>query len=199
MLRSLFIIAFVCSSCASRTSDRGPREHSFFDALFNNSYTDVFDAHTQRQSVLSEFEPVMTVHATNWDQSMRNAYVAEMARQYRYSAEREKVLGETELKEDENYFVFILSASTREPEWNDFERQSSMWRITLENQDGSIQLDPERIETVSHKDERAKAFYQHMSQFTRTYRVRFLKKDLRNITPIKLHISGTRGYVTFTW
>jgi hypothetical protein len=149
--------------------------------------------------VLSEFEPVMTVHATNWDQSMREAYIKEMARQYRYTETAEKALAEQQLKENETYFVFILSAATREPEWNEFERKNSMWRITLENESGSIQLDPEQIESISQRDEKSKYFYQRMDQFTRTYRVKFLKKDLHDTHPLKLHISGARGFVTFTW
>lgn len=201
----LAILLFSCvgfaSSCASKSDgSKEPRERSFWDALFGpDSYTSEFDRNTQRESVLSEFEPVMTVHATDWNQDMRNAYVQEMARQYRYTDEAEKALALEQLAEDQTYFVFIVSASTREPEWNEFDRKNSMWRITLESADGKIQVDPERIEVVSLKDEKAKYFYKWMSQFTRTYKVRFPKQSLRSVSPKKLHISGARGYVTFNW
>lgn len=199
MRRLLPFTLLILTSCATKEDIQSPRERSFWDALFSNSYTNVFDAHTKRESVLSEFEPVMTVHATQWDSTMRDAYVQEFARQYRYSDELKKKLAEEQLKEDETFFVYILSAATREPEWNDFDRKSSMWRITLENEDGSIQLDPERVEVVSQKDEKSRYFYQQMNNFTRTYKVRFFKKELRTTRPLKLHITGARGFVTFTW
>lgn len=199
MHKGLIVALLFLSACSSKSSGRSSREYSFWDALFSNSYVDVFDDHTTRKVVLSEFEPVMTMRATLWDQSMREAYVKEMADHYRYSEEAEKKLAEEELKENESFFVFILSASTREPEWNEFERQSSMWRITLEDEGGKIQVDPESIRAISQRDEKAKYFYPSMSNFTRTYRVRFEKKALHDLSPIKLHISGARGHLLFEW
>jgi hypothetical protein len=196
----LFSLVFF-SSCSTRSpNSKAPRKYSFFDAFFSaDSYSRVFDNYTEEKQVHSEFEPVMTAYITYWSPELQKAYTREMARQYQLTDAAEKKIAEDQKLEDENYFVFILSASTREPEWNDFEKKNSMWRVFIENSDKSIQVDPEKIEATSPKDERAKYFYKTMSTFGKTYRIRFPKKTLENSKGIRLHITGPRGSLEYNF
>jgi len=194
------VVATALTACASKmdNNSKEPRHRYFFDAfLGQDSYSKVFDDHTLEKRVHSEFEPVMTAFATIWNSSMREAYIREMARQFRYDDAQEAALAKEQLAENEAYIVFVISASTREPSWNDFEKQHSMWRITLESPDGKLRLDPERVEAISEKDETAKYFYQHMNSFGRTYKIRFPRDAFRQMDRVSLHITGTRGYVIF--
>ena len=195
----LFILSSVIAACATTSQRRrNPRQYNFFDAIWNDdSYSQIFDKFTQERQVHSEFEPVMTVYATYWSPRLQESFTHEMARQYQLTEEAEKKIAEEQKAEDKDYFVFILSASTREPEWNDFEKKPSMWRIFLESPDGRIQVDLDRIEAVSYKDERAKYFYKNMSNFGKTYRARFLKKDLAAVNMIRLLVTGPRGSLEY--
>ncbi|MBN8554489.1 MAG: hypothetical protein J0L93_03510 [Deltaproteobacteria bacterium] len=195
----LFVLTEFVSACATTSQRRkAPRQYNFLDAVWNDdSYSRIFDKVTKEKQVHSEFEPVMTVYATYWSPRLQEAFTHEMARQYQLTEDAEKKIAAEQKAEDKDYFVFVLSASTREPEWNDFEKKHSMWRIFIENPDGTVQVDHDKIEAASHKDERAKYFYKNMSNFGRTYRVRFPKKDLASADMIRLLITGPRGSLEY--
>ncbi len=198
-LALLFLWSFFLAGCSSHEHKAyQPRERHFLDAFFGaDSYSEVFENHTLERRVHSEFEPVMTAYATLWDQDMRQAYIQEMSAQFRLGEDEQKKLAEEQLHEDETFFVFIVSAATREPDWNDLERKKSLWRITLEDEESNVQISPERIEVVSQKDERSRYFYQKMNVFNKTYRIRFPKDPLRGASPVVLHIAGPRGAIEF--
>jgi hypothetical protein len=204
MSRSYLIIlllafSFLESACSAKSKrPRPPREYHFLDAIFNDdSYSKVFDKFTKEEQVHSEFEPVMTAYVTYWSPRLQEAYTHEMARQYQLTVAAEQKIADEQKAENDSYFVFIISASTREPEWNDFEKKNSMWRIFIENEEGTIQVDHEKVEAASSKDERAKYFYKTMSAFGKTYRLRFPKEALRQAKAIRLHITGPRGSIFF--
>lgn len=196
---SLFLAIFVFSSCSSKDRLReGYKPRYFFDSVTgSDSYEEVFEKMTKVDRAHSEFQPVITAHATFWNATMREAFIREMSGRFRLDAASEKNLASQELQENETYFVFVVSVATREFEWNELERANSMWRMTLESNDGKLQETPQKIEVVSTRDERWPYFYKHMDAFTRTYRVRFLRDRLRTTSPLVLHISGMRGNVSF--
>jgi len=196
-----FAITFLgLSACSPKANNlrEGFKPRYFLDAVSGGDhYDDVFEANTIVDRSHSEFQPVISAHSTYWNASMREAYIREMAGRFRLDAEAEKNLATTELQENEAYFVFIISAATREFEWNELERQKSLWRIALESEDSKIQESPERIEVISERDERAQYFYKNMTPFTRTYRVRFNKEKFKDVSNLVLHIAGVRGNLSF--
>jgi hypothetical protein len=183
------------ASCASHRDDRfQTRRGSFWDRVFGgSSYEEVFDRNTKEERIHSEFEPVMSAFITYWNADLREAYIEEMRRQFRLSDENIKKIALEQNEEEQKFFVFILTVSTREPSWTDFNKKTSMWRITLENQDSSIQADPERVEPISQKDETAKSVYRRMSSFSQTYKVRFPKTAIQDVSSFYFHITGMRG------
>lgn len=195
-LRSIGPVAMmtILSSCSTHQDKYGSRSENIFDAFMPaGDYESLFEHKTQEKRTHSEFEPVLTAFITPWDADLREKYVLEMRNRFRLPEDEEKKLAQEQLLEDDAYFVFVLSAATREPAWNDFQGKSSMWRMTLENSDSSIQESPVRIENISQKDETARFFYRHANPFTNTYKVYFPKKALREANKILFHISGTRG------
>ncbi len=199
-----FVIGSLVSACANkatghRTAD-SLKPRYFFDAVVgNDSYSEVFDEHTQVDRVHSEFQPVIQAHATFLNSTFREAYIREFSGRYRLTAEEEKTLATEQLAEDEAYVVFVISAATREQEWNDLDRKNGLWRISLESPDGRMQILPERVQVVSNRDEKARYFYKYMDSFTRTYRVRFEREKVKDLKDMRLHISSGRGDVSFAF
>jgi hypothetical protein len=104
-----------------------------------------------------------------------------------------QILESEELKENDRYFTFIVSARSREQRWRELDREDYLWRMSLENEDGSIRLRPERIDAVSEKDDKWSFFYRSMNRFSKTYRVRFPRKNLEDASDIFLFITGPLG------
>jgi hypothetical protein len=189
-----FAACLAVIGCSTKENDPYHTRSGSFWSIFTNStrYEKTFWNRTVEKRIHSELEPVMTAFITYWDSEISKTYVGEMRRQFRLSEDAFKKLTQEQEDEQKNYYVFIVSAATREPSWADFHKKSSMWRVTLENKDSSVQLDPERVELISKRDETAKAFYKKMDTFTETFKIRFSKTGLSS-DELDLHIAGARG------
>lgn len=197
-------IGVVACSTKSGTSRSSGNSHLkpryFLDAMTpDDSYTSTFDRFTEIDRTHSEFLPVMVAHATFWNSSVRESYIRERVGRFRLNEAEEKKIALQELQENETYFVFIVSAAAQESEWNDLDRNKSIWRVTLESEDSKIQINPERIEAISQKDEQSRFFYKYMDNFSRTYRIRFPREKLRAEENLILHITGVRGDLEFSF
>jgi hypothetical protein len=199
----LFLIAALTTACGMKSpvaNREGQKPRYFLDAMTNSdSYSQTFRKHTRTDRSHSGFLPVILAHATFWNQTMREAYLAELAGRFRLDETEEKKLALEELAEDESYIVFVVSVSTGEPEWNDLHQKNSLWAVTLENENGSVRKSPQRIDLVSYKDERAKYFFQKMDAFNQTYKIFFERNSFQEATDLRLHISGVRGHLRFSW
>ncbi len=192
---ALILMPLILASCTSRTSDRyGTREGDFLDAFLGaTEYQRLYLSKSDHQTMYSEFEPMFSAQITSLDQEIREAYVKEMASQFRLRSEDETKLAIEQLQENEKFFTFIVSVATREREWNDLNMKSSNWRVILENPDASVQLDPERIEVFSQTNDTLRYFYPTMTTFTRTYKIRFERALLKDAPIVIFRISGVRG------
>lgn len=180
-------------ACSTKSSDRfHTRERNFWD-IFSGStrYENLFWENTLEKRVHSEFEPVLTAYITLWTSPISSAYLDEMKHQFRMSAESFSKLEAEQADEQQRFETFIVSIATREPSWADLHKKNSMWRVTLENDDASKQVEPERIELIPQKDETARAFYLKMNTFTTTFKIRFPKASWTG--DLRFHITGPRG------
>jgi len=201
MKKPLFLIlsAFLVLGCSTHESGND-NERNFFDGFFrNDTYGSAYDKYTKTKMVQGDFENYFEAVITFWNLEMRKSFVREMARSYRMTEAETQVLESTELKENDNYYTFIVAASSREDRWRDLDRNDSLWRLTLENSDGSIRVRPDRIDLVSTKDDRSKFFYRSMNRFNKTFRARFLKKDLIASPKLVMHVSGPLGGVSVSF
>ncbi len=197
-LLSILSFVFLAGACAPKNSKDpySTREGNFLDAFAPaRPYEEIFESHTVEKRVHSEFEPVLTAFITLWDTELREAYVKEMKSQFRLQDDAEKHLALEQLSEDESFISFVVSINTREPSWNDLAQPKSMWRVTLETPDASVQVNPDRIKLVSPKDETANYFYKKSSVFTNTYEIRFSRNPFKDAKEFVFHITGTRGAI----
>jgi hypothetical protein len=181
-----------CSAHDSRAYDANERR--FFDGLYREKvYGKVFDSESKTKLIQGDFENFFEATITHWNQRLRKAFVKEMARVYRMSPGELQVLESEELKENDRYFTFIVSARSRELRWRELDREDDLWRMSLENEDGSIRIRPDRIDTISEKDDKWTFFYKSMNRFSKTYRVRFPRKNLESANRLFFFITGPLG------
>jgi len=192
----LIFSTFLVFGC-SKHEGANNNERNFFDGFYrDDSYGGTYERMSQTRLLQGGFENYFEAIITYWNSELRKSFVREMARAYRMTDAETQLLESEELKEDDRYFTFIVSASSREDRWRDLDGSNSLWRLSLENTDGSVRVRPDRIELVSVKDDRWKFFYRSMNRFNKTFRIRFLKKDLESSSHLHLHISGPLGGVS---
>mgnify|MGYP001015686374 CR=1 FL=1 len=186
-LLCIVIALMTLSGCSSKNASNAR----------GDSYERLFKSLTEEERVYSELEPVMTAHVTHWTQPLAQAYVEEYSRQFRMTPEEEAVLAKEQLAEVETYVIFIVSMATREPDWSDLGKSTSMWRLTLESPDGTLQATPVRVHAISQKDEVSKYFFKEMGSFTKTYKVLFPREKFQNLERARMFITGPRGNVKY--
>lgn len=197
---SLFFLILGLVGCATTDSDQRMSSQSVLDTILGTDpYSRVFDRHTKRDASHSEVESPFIADVTFWNEELRHAYVEEKKAHYRLSENEAEALIKEELAENEMYFVFIVSAMTRKSSWNTLEKPDGLWRLTLENEQGTTRVEPEDIRIVSRNDQKARYFYQRMSDFNRTYKVLFPREELAEAENIVLYITGPRGRLHFAF
>ncbi len=200
LVLSLFCISsFFSVGCSTHETDND-NERNFFDGFFRNDpYGTAFQKMTQTKMVQGGFENYFEAVVTFWNLELRKSFVQEMSRVYRMSESETQVLESGELKENDDYYTFIVSSSSRESRWRELDRSDALWRLSLENADGTVRVRPERTVMVSAKDDRWQFFYRSMNRFNKTYRVRFPKKDLATSSKLVHHIAGPLGGISMSF
>jgi len=201
--RHLFLLILssllgVTACTPGKNVSRSPKSRHFFDAFVGeNNYGQTFDKWTQTQRTQSDFDLTLLADVTFWTTKLREAYVDEAAEQYRLPEDEAKALAYTEQIENEKYFVFIISATTRELKWNDLDSSKSIWRVTLEDKSQNMRVRAEHVQKLSYRDERSRYFYQRMNRFNETYKFLFPKYKMQKAKMLSLYIAGPRGQLVF--
>lgn len=187
-------------ACATSKDPQGDRQPGFFDAMLGqNAYIKTFYKFTQKKRTQSEFDVVLLAELTFWSPEMRRAYITEKSMRFGFTEEEEKALAFEQFAEDESFYVFILAATTRNPNWNDFTNPESIWRLKLKSPGYPVELRPTRIEKVDYKSEKWAYFYPSSTRFNTIYRVYFPKENAQLPGDLQLSISGPRGYLNFSF
>jgi hypothetical protein len=83
----------------------------------------------------------------------------------------------------EQYLTFFVSAYTADRKWNDLAKPDSIWRLSLEGEDG-ISVSPTEIIPVKI-DANLQAVYPYIDRFDKAYLVRFKLADPMNRLVVK--------------
>ena len=188
----ILAFAFVVTACQSSKNSSG----HFFDAVVGkNQYEELFYDWTKEKRTQSEFDLVLLAKLTYWPQELRKAYVSERTQAFDLSAEESKALAYEQLAEHDQFFTFVLTAISRDKNWNDFTSNNSLWKIVLQ---GSEPISPARIEQIPYNDQVMQYFYPTMTRFGETYKLLFPKTpELKNAQKLKISITGPRGRIDF--
>jgi hypothetical protein len=138
----------------------------------SKDYPDVYSRWTRHDVARRDVDAALEVWATfkSWD--FREAYIEHYAAIYSLSdAEREALRG-VQHESFRAAFEFHLAVQSTTYKWNDLEKKSSAWRLTLVDALGH-ELAPEYVKLEKLPEPYELEFFPAKTPFTRSYAVRF--------------------------
>jgi hypothetical protein len=202
---ALFMIAAAVVACQSDKALRvdfsdTPREYLAKD------YGDVYERWTRHDFAMrDDLEKALEVWVTykSWD--FREAYIERYVSIYSLSDNDRTVLRNAERENFHRAYEFHVTAQSANYKWNDLEKASSPWRVTLLDALGH-ELTPEsdtiRVEKLPDAYERE--FFPAKNPFSKTYSFRFVPPATSDFTGIKtgsiiLRIASPLGRIELNW
>ena len=175
----------------------------------SRDYPDVYRRWTRHQVVRYEIaDDALEAWATlkAWD--FREAYVEHYAAVYNLSDTDKRALRAAQLESARDAYEFHVTAQSTNYKWNDLERRSSAWKVTLVDGAGH-ELAPESVRLEKLPDPYEIEFFPAKGPFTRTYAIRFVKpvatdgKQPDFVGPrsgsLTLRIASPVGRLELTW
>ena len=114
-------------------------------------YRDVFDAWTQEGRIYHGLSTKLISKATFKSAVFREAYAAEYARLYKLEGSEYDKLVADQQKAATDYHDFVIAAYVPEKNWDDFSKETSMWKIYI-TRDDVEQIRPLEIRKLKKKD-----------------------------------------------
>jgi hypothetical protein len=202
--RSALVVVAALVACQSDKAGRVDFSEARRDYV-SKDYGDVYERWTRHDFAMHEMEKALEVWVTfkSWD--FRAAYVERYASIYSLSdADRTKLLNGQRNSLHEAY-EFHLTAQSANYKWNDLEKSSSPWRVTLLDALGH-ELAPEtgKISVEKLPDAYEREFFPAKNPFSKTYSVRFVPPANTDFEGIKtgsiiLRLASPLGRIELTW
>jgi hypothetical protein len=171
---ALVLIATVSAACAQQPVrvdfSETPRQYVAKD------YVEVYERWTRHQSALHNVDIALEAWATfkSWD--FREAYIERYASIYGLSEADRATLRQAQLDAYRSNYEFTVTTLSAEHRWNDLEKASSAWRVTLLDALGH-ELTPKEVKVERLPDAYEREFFPAKNQFnrvfTKTYGIRF--------------------------
>jgi hypothetical protein len=158
----------------------GPRPVDFSEAPRNygpGDYERVRRAWSRHAKVVKDIGTVIELWAVfkSWD--FRQAYVERYARLYDTSEADKRALYTAQLDASRRSYEFHIAAQMTDWKWNDLEKPSSPWRITLSDA-GGVEVGARSIEALKLPDLYESQLFPDRTVFSRTYLVRFDRAEV---------------------
>ncbi|MBN1662863.1 MAG: hypothetical protein JW943_04605 [Deltaproteobacteria bacterium] len=176
------------------------------DKGISTEYRDVLKKWTREKMVHSQFETRVHVSATYKSLDFQQGYQKEYTRIYSVNHQADNENRSQPAAFDPAYKEFFIYAYIPEKESNDFDRQRSIWKISLINEGGQIS-EPVEIRKVSKVNPIHETFYPYIKKYYgNCYYLKFRnhEADIRQEAnaqnkPFKLVFSSVLGRVELTW
>jgi len=167
-------------------------------------YPAVYERWTRHDYAQHEVDKSLEVWGTfkSWD--FREAYIEKYATIYSLSDAKRAELRQAQLDAYHTAYEFHLTAQSADWAWNDLEKSSTTWRLTLLDAAGH-ELPSERIQLEKLPDAYEREFFPDKTPFTKSYRVRFLVPasggDFTGPRSgaLTLRIAGPIGHIELHW
>ena len=170
-------------------------------------YDGVFERWTRHDVAQHDVDIALEVWATfkSWD--FREAYIERYASVYSLSDVDCATLRQAQLEAFHNAYEFSVAALSAEYRWNDLEKSSSAWRVSLVDALGH-ELSPDEVKVEKLPDAYGREFFPtpkpFEKAFTKTYRIRFTAPPSGDFAglksgAIKLRIASPIGRVELLW
>jgi len=169
-------------------------------------YRDVFEAWTQEGRIYDGLSTKLISKATFKSAAFRQAYAAEYARLYKTKGPEYDKLVADQQKAAADYHDFVIAAYVPQKNWDDFSKETSMWKIYL-TRDAVEQIRPLEIRKLKKKDPILDYFYPYVTTWKSIYHVRFPTLDPKTGSQIledpndavTLVMTSVIGSVEFNW
>jgi hypothetical protein len=168
-------------------------------------YPDVYRRWTRHEKVTHELEAVLEVWATFKSQDYREAFVSHYASAYSLSEPDRERLRESQREAAAAGYEFTITAQSANYRWNDLEKKSSPWRVTLVDGAGH-ELAPETLKVERLPDMFEREFYPVKTPFTKTYAAHFARAGTKDEDfvgersgRIILRFAGPLGSANLDW
>lgn len=138
-----------------------------------NDYRAVYQRWTRHDFAEHDVDKALDVWATfkSWD--FREAYIEKYASIYSLSDAKRNELRVAQREANRQAFEFHVTAQSANWDWNDLEKKSSPWRVTLLDALGH-ELPSERVRIEKLPDAYEREFFPAKTPFSKTYSVRFV-------------------------
>ncbi|MCB9645545.1 MAG: hypothetical protein H6730_02950 [Deltaproteobacteria bacterium] len=159
------LVAVALAGCAHERKLRLNSDH----VLGADDYEEILQAWTRSDEVYHDLDSVLFAHATFHSSEVRRAFGLRHPVMYGPGSEEASRLLLTG-PDAELHHEFFFSGATHLPEWNDFDKPDSIWRITLQADDREpVEAQVERIKTNAN----LRVIYPYITDYAKTYRLRF--------------------------
>jgi hypothetical protein len=171
----------------------------------SEDYPRVYERWTRHAKVVHEVESALDVWATYKSRDFREAFVAHYAEAYSLGdGDRERLL-QSQREAAAARYEFLITAQSAQYRWNDLEKKSSPWRVTLV--DGlEHELVPEEFKIEKLPDMFEREFFPAKTPFTKTYLARFARSNTKEDEfagersgRIMLRLAGPLGSADLIW
>jgi len=162
----------VGASCATQKQVRVDFSDTTRDYL-PNDYRAVYERWTRHDFAEHDVDKALDVWATfkSWD--FRESYIEKYASIYSLSDAKRIELRQAQREAYHQAFEFHVTAQSANWDWNDLEKASSPWRVTLLDALGH-ELPSERVRIEKLPDAYEREFFPAKTPFSKTYSVRFM-------------------------
>jgi hypothetical protein len=135
-------------------------------------YERVYKLWTRHESSLTDVDVALEAWATfkSWD--FREAYIERYVAIYSLSDADRATLRQSQMEAFHHAYEFHVTAQSASYKWNDLEKSSSAWRVTLIDAIGH-EIGPEYVRVEKLPDAYEREFFPAKTPFTKSYGMRF--------------------------
>ena len=168
-------------------------------------YQDVYERWTRHDNVTHDLISVLEIWATYKSVDFREGFVAHYAETYALSDDDRGRLRTAQRDTATTTYEFLVTAQSSNYRWNDLEKKSSPWRVSLRDGLGH-ELSPDEVKVERLPDMFEREFYPAKTPFTKTYMIRFSRPtkptddfvgDRSGL--LMLRFAGPLGTVDLSW
>jgi hypothetical protein len=135
-------------------------------------YEPVFRRWTRHERALNDADVALEAWVTFKSWEFREAYVERYAAIYNLTEADRATLRAAQLEALRQAYEFHVTAQSTSWTWNDLEKSSSAWKVSLVDALGHEIL-PEYVKVLKLPDAYEREFFPNKNAFTKTYSIRF--------------------------
>jgi len=201
---ALVVVAAAVAACQSDKAARVDFSETERNYIATD-YGEVYERWTRHDFAMKDVDKALEVWVTfkSWD--FREAFVERYASIYSLSDADRTMLRNAQRDALHGAYEFHLTAQSANYKWNDLEKTSSPWRVTLLDALGhELPRETGTIKVEKLPDAYEREFFPAKNPFTKTYSVRFVPPPNSDFTGLRsgaiiLRIVSPVGSIELPW